>query len=179
MLRQLEEIVMNPSMKTLLAIGLGVVGAMTLAAWAGEKNEDEVSLDRLPPAVKATILREAKGAAIKQIEREREGGKIVYEAEWTADGHKHEAKVSAEGALIELEETVSPKAVPAAVKAVAAEKFPANVKVEYERKTIVLYELEVEIDGREIEVLVTPTGHVYEDDDDDDHDHDDDDEEDD
>jgi hypothetical protein len=146
----------------LWAAGFTVVGAMTLVALAVDESEEKVSLDQLPPAVKATILEEAKGGAIEQIGREREGDKTVYEAEWTVGGQKHDAKVSAEGALIELEEDVSPEDVPAAVRAVAAKKFPANAQVEYERKMIVLYELEAEIDGREIELLVGPTGHVYE-----------------
>lgn len=233
---------MRPSAKLLFAIGMGAVGAITLVAWAADETEEKVSLDQLPRAVKATILAEAKGGTIREIEREREGDRIVYEAEvvidgrqfdvevsadgtllgvepededgdeqeeeisldqmppaarravmqyagshqiakttrergdgitffeaeWIVDGREHEAKVTADGALVEMEEVVDPNEVPVAVKTVAANRFPADAEIEYDMKMIVLYEIEAEIDGKEIEVLVAPTGRVFEGDDDDD-----------
>ena len=229
-------------------IGLGVVGVMAFGVWAGNADEQEVTLDQVPPAVKATILKEAAGAKITEIERETEHGEtvyeaefsrngreieikvapdgtllgrevehegddedditvdqipaparkalqqlaggaeivkaerekehgvLVYEAEWVANGTKHEAAVTADGAVIEIEEIVPVEKAPAAVRAAIAKHFPANVKVTVEKKMIVVYEVEARIDGREKELLVFPTERVHEEDDDDeDDDHDDDD----
>ena len=229
-------------------IGLSVVGMVTLVAWAGDEQEEEVTLEQVPAAVKATILKESAGGKITEIEREMESGKtiyeaefilngdeieikiapdgtllgreveqegddeddltidqvpepargallklagrakivkaqrerehgvLVYEAEWIVDGVEHEAAVTAEGALLEIEEIVPVEKVPAAVRAVIAKHFGAQTKVVVEKKMIVVYEVEARIGGKEKELLVFPTGRVHEDgDDDDDHDGDDDD----
>ncbi len=229
-------------------IGLGVIGMVTLVAWAGDEQEEEVTLDQVPAAVKATILKESAGGKITEIEREtkngktvyeaeflrngqeieikiapdgtvlgrevegeeddeddltidqvpeparaallelaggakivkaeheREHGVLVYEAEWVKNGTKHEAAVTADGTLIEIEEIIPVDRAPAAVRAAITKHFGGNAKVVVEKKMIVVYEVEVRIDGKERELLVFPTGRVHEDSDDD---HEDDDDEDD
>ncbi len=86
--------------------------------------------------------------------------------------------MTADGIVIETEESVSLNNVPNAVRAAIAEHFGSDVKVTVEKKTIVLYEAEAEIDGREQELLIFPTGRIHEHEHDDDdahegHDHDD------
>ena len=241
---------MKKSKVLLPLIGLSVVGMMTFGAWAGNADEEEVTLEQVPAAVKATILKESAGGKITEIEREmkngktvyeaefilngdeieikvapdgtllgrkveqegddeddltidqvpepargallklagrakivkaereREHGVLVYEAEWIVDGAEHEAAVTAEGALLKIEESIPVEKAPAAVRAVIAKHFGAKAKVVVEKKMIVVYEVEANIDGKEKELLIFPTGRVHEDGDDDD-DHDDDDEDDD
>lgn len=234
--------------KALLSlIGLGVVGTLTFAAWAAQEHEEQVTLDQVPAAVKATILKESAGGKITEIERETKNGKTVYEAEfllngkeievkiapdgtllgrevedegddeddltidqipeparaallklagdakiteaecerehgvlvyeagWVAGGIQYEAAVTADGALVETEETIPAKKAPAAVRAAIAKHFGANAKVVVEKKMIVVYEVEAKVDGKEKELLVFPTGRVHEEHDDDDDDHEDDD----
>lgn len=146
-------------------------------------DDDDISLDQMPGPARAALLKLAAGAKIIEAEREREHGTVVYEAEWIVNGTEHEAKVTADGALIETEEVVRLKDLPAAVRAAIAKHFPAKSKVKVEKKTIVIYEVEARIDGKERELLVFPTGRVHEGhdedhDDDHDHDHDDDDDDD-
>jgi len=234
---------MRPKKTLLSAIGLGVAGVMTFGAWAGNADEEEVTLEQVPAAVKETILKEAAGAEITEIEREtkngktvyeaeflrdgreieikvgpdgtllgreiehegddeddltidqvpepargallklagrakivkaereREHGVLVYEAEWIVNGVEHEAAVTAEGALLEIEEIIPVEQAPAAVRAAIAKHFGDKAKVVVEKKMIVVYEVEAKIDGKEKELLVFPTGRVHEDGDD----HDDDD----
>ena len=88
--------------------GLGVAGLMLCVvlvsmAWAGsgKKTEKEVTIDQVPAAVKATILKEADGKTIEEIEEVSKDGKVVYyEAEWKADGKEVEIKVSSDGKLL-------------------------------------------------------------------------------
>jgi len=70
-----------------------------------EDEEDEVklTLDQVPPAVKAAILAEAGNNPIKEIEAETKDGKTVYEAEWIADGKEIELKVAADGKILKKE----------------------------------------------------------------------------
>lgn len=88
------------SKKVLMTVGLGVVGVVAFAAWAAQEDEERVTLDQVPAAVKATILREAAGGEIKEIERETEGGKTVYEAKYVRDGRTAEIMVTPAGRLV-------------------------------------------------------------------------------
>jgi uncharacterized membrane protein YkoI len=226
----------------LSAVGLSVVGLLTLVAWATQVHEEEVTLDQVPAAVKATILKESAGGKITEIEREtkhgkvtyeaefiingreveieiapdgtilgreteteeddeddlpvgqvpeparaalmelaggakivnferdREHGVVLYEAEWVTNGTEHEAAVTADGALVEIEEVIPVEKAPAAVRDAIAKHFPPNAKLVVEKTMIVVYEVEARIDGKEKELLVFPTGRVHEEADDDDDD---------
>jgi len=69
---------------------------------ADDDNEDEelVSIDQVPAAVKATILAEAGTGTIKEIEIENEDGQTIYDADVIIDGQEVEIKVSADGILL-------------------------------------------------------------------------------
>jgi uncharacterized membrane protein YkoI len=68
-----------------------------------ETKEEDVSLDQVPAAVKATILKEAGGATITELERETEDGRVIYEAEFEVDGKEIEINVAEDGKLISRE----------------------------------------------------------------------------
>jgi len=68
-----------------------------------DEDEVELTLGECPDAVQATILKEAAGNTIKEIEAETENGETVYEAEWIADGKEIEIKVAADGTLLKRE----------------------------------------------------------------------------
>jgi uncharacterized membrane protein YkoI len=144
-----------------------------------EDDEDDLTIDQVPEPARAALLKLAGGARIVEVEREKEHGALVYEAAWVKNGTQHEAEVTAEGALLELEETITVEKAPAAVRAAIAKHFGAGTKVVVEKTMIVVYEVEAKINGKEKELLVFPTGRVHEEsDDDDEHDDDDDDDDD-
>ena len=124
----------------------------------GEEEDEVISLEQVPAAARKALVKHAGGAKIIKVEREKEHGVVLYEAEWEAGGREHEAKVTADGDLMELEEKVEAKDVPEAVRQAAGKRFPAGAKVEYERKTITLYEVEAKVNGKEREMLLTPAG---------------------
>ena len=62
---------------------------------------DDVTVEQLPPAVRATVDRETQGGQIKDIERDREGGQVVYEVEFTLDGKAYELDIAEDGKLLE------------------------------------------------------------------------------
>ncbi len=68
-----------------------------------DDEQEQVSINELPKAVKATILKHAKGGEIKEIEREDEDGKIIYEAEVIIGGKEVELKVASNGRLLSKE----------------------------------------------------------------------------
>ncbi len=69
-------------------------------AASGEDSGKRLPLDQIPAAAKATILAQAHGAEVKDVEKEDKGGRTVYEAEFTAGGVTTEVKVAADGTLL-------------------------------------------------------------------------------
>ncbi|MHC4089157.1 MAG: PepSY domain-containing protein, partial [Planctomycetota bacterium] len=90
---------MTNRMMLLSLVGLSAIGLVAFAAWAGDEHEEEVSLEQVPAAVKATILRESAGGKITEIERETKNGKTSYEAEFLRDGQEIEIKIAPDGTL--------------------------------------------------------------------------------
>ena len=86
-----------PSLSMKVTPARGVPGGRAGAYWLAD---EEVTIEQVPGAVKATILKEAAGAKITEIERETRGGKVVYEAEFVKDGKEIEITVAADGTLL-------------------------------------------------------------------------------
>lgn len=91
---------MKSSRKTYALAGFGVLFTLAFAAWAAMGDEEQVTLDQVPAAVRSTILREASGAEIREIELETEGAKTFYEAEFVLDGKTFEVTVASDGTLL-------------------------------------------------------------------------------
>ncbi len=77
----------------------------TLISRNAEDEEDEaeqtVTIDQVPDPVKATILNEAQGGTIEEIELENEDGQLAYEADVVINGQEFELKIAPDiGALI-------------------------------------------------------------------------------
>jgi len=144
-----------------VAVAVGVAVAVASMGWAGEEKDKPLTLDQVPAAVKATIVKEAAGADIKKIEKENENGKVVYEAEFLRGGKTTEVKVASGGTLLSTEVELSLDEVPAPVKAtILKEAKGAKIKeVEKETKgATITYEAEFEADGKEVEIQVAPDG---------------------
>ena len=77
-----------------ILLGLVSVGLFGCAHWGGEGKEVRVSIDQVPPAVKATILKEAGGAKVANVDKEVEGAKTTYETDVAIDGKNWEIKVA-------------------------------------------------------------------------------------
>jgi uncharacterized membrane protein YkoI len=95
--------------------------APALAAQPGMKN--------LPPAVKATVEAESKGATVKGVSREKEMGKTVYELETLVNGRTRDLMIDGEGKVYLVEEQLDPASAPAAVRA-ALQKVGSIIRLE-------------------------------------------------
>jgi uncharacterized membrane protein YkoI len=160
-------------------------------SWKHKKMKD-LSLKKAPEAVRKTIMEFAKGGKIKEIEKEKENGIIVYEAEIIKDGKEIEIKVDMDGNILEVEKEISideaPEKVANTIKDYADGGKIKEIEME-EKNGITVYEAEIIKDGKEIEIKVDSDGKIlkeeveddddHDDDDDDDDDHDDDDDDDD
>jgi hypothetical protein len=152
-----------------LAVGFG--GSFAVFAFEKEK-EDAVAIkfSECPAAVQKTLTREARGAKIDKVDLESDDGRVVFEADVVIDGKNYEILVAPNGALIakKLDEDEEEKEVemkladcPAAVqKTLKREADGAKIdkvdKMSKEGRN--LYEIDVKIDGRNYEVIVTEEG---------------------
>jgi uncharacterized membrane protein YkoI len=77
-----------------------IMGVVLLLGVITAVAADEVRIDQVPAAVKATIERETKGGRIKEIERETKNGRTVYEVEFEEGGKEREIHVAEDGSVL-------------------------------------------------------------------------------
>lgn len=65
-----------------------------------EESEVTVSLNELPPAVRATLERESVGGTLVDIEKETTDGKVVYSADVDFQGVVWDLEISEDGKLL-------------------------------------------------------------------------------
>jgi hypothetical protein len=141
---------------------LVAVGTWLCVAAAIQAQETRVKMADLPDAVKRTVEEQSKGATIRGFTKEAQKGKTYYEAELTVDGHHKDILMDGSGAVVQVEESVSMDAVPAAAKA-ALEKRAGKGKItSVESITkdgkIVAYEAVVRTGTKKSEIQVDPDG---------------------
>lgn len=140
-----------------------------------EGGERTIKEADVPKAALDALKALAGKAAFTELAEETEHGHTFYEGSWTGPNGNVDALVTASGDLVELEEITPSDKVPASVRAEAA-KTAGDAKVEFEKKTMVLYEIHYKKDGKGHEMIFTPDARQYheepaakdEDDDDDD-----------
>lgn len=81
-----------------------LLAACMLLAWPASSPADEVSIDQVPPAVRATIERELRGGKLEEIERETRNGRTVYEVEFERDGKDREIHVAEDGTVLKRDD---------------------------------------------------------------------------
>ena len=163
----------------LVACGV-VVGVGAVATQRIMGDDITVSIDAVPAAVKATILAQAQGNAIREIEMETENGQTVYEAEVIIDGQETDILVAADGTLLgtevddeadddddededeeEQDVLMSLEELPEAVRATLLKEAPNAEIKELEKETEdgrTQYAADVVIDGQLFDIEIAPDG---------------------
>jgi hypothetical protein len=135
-----------------------------LVAGAAPAQDKEKKLKRsdLPPAVEKTVAAQSQGATIKGFSTEKEDGKTLYEAELIVNGHSKDISMTADGAIVEIEEQVALDSLSPEVKAGLQAKAGKGKILKVESLTkkdkLVAYEAVVETNGKKSEVQVGPDG---------------------
>jgi len=87
------------------AAALALAGCANNEMWGkhgddDERNEQQVNMDQVPAAVKATLTKEASGGQIQEVEKMTWKGRTAYEADVMMDGKKWEVTVREDGQLL-------------------------------------------------------------------------------
>ncbi len=90
--------------KTWIVFAAVALGSIAVAgadeSYKADKPEVQLKLAQVPVAVRATLQREAQGAAIQTVDREGEGAATVYETDVLIDGKSWEIRVAPDGKLL-------------------------------------------------------------------------------
>lgn len=124
---------------------------------AGAEVSQNISIDKVPVAAREAISKRAGDAKLVGVEAITEAGATVYEAAWMKGDVKREVTVSKNGDVISEESSLSFKELPKAIQA-KAKKFAGDSELKLERKSVVLYELEIVKSGKAVEVYVDASG---------------------
>lgn len=153
-------------MSRLIALSLGTV-ALAFVTGAGFKDE-KIPLADVPQAARDAINERFPGAAISErVEKETKKYGVFYEFDLIKDGKKIEAEVSAEGKFREIETKLLPSDLPKAVADAVAKRFPdakvrkaeEEIKFRGERE-VKIYEVDIVVDGKKLEVKLDPEGKI-------------------
>lgn len=144
--------------KAAALIMIGAVGA-------ARGDEEKLSLDKLPVAVKAAIKARFPGAELKGASKESEEGETLFEVSLTYKGDKYDVAVEPSGEIEEIERAILVDALPGAVLKTIKAKYPGAKIQSAEQVTDedgeVSYEVSVAEKGKEaVEVALTPKGKI-------------------
>ena len=117
--------------------------APTAAAPAAKDSADKFHLKDLPPAVRATVEAETKNATLKELSKEKEKGKTVYELESIVNGRTRDLMIDADGKVYVVEEQLDPSNAPAPVRAALEAKGTIVVLESVQQNGTTTYEGQV------------------------------------
>jgi uncharacterized membrane protein YkoI len=146
-------------MKQLIMIAITAT-ALLVPAVVAEKS---LKLTDLPPAVQKAVQEQTKGAEIKNIVKEVEKGKTMYEVETVVSGRTRDMMFDTAGAMTNCEEAVGLDSIPAPAKAAIEKKAAGGKITKVEKVTegkVVSYEAVIDKKGKTSEFAVKPDGSV-------------------
>jgi len=149
---------------TIVAVSAG----LSLSAWAAEVKEgveEKVSLEKIPAPAAKTLKEHAGDAKITNLSREKDEGKIVFEASFKKNGRAHDVTVDEHGKLISDEEVVPLSEAPDAVRASLEKEHPGGKIQKFERIKEggkVSYEALISSKSKREEIKVDSKGKVLE-----------------
>ncbi len=140
---------------------LVLAAGLTSAAFAGEGQEHDLTMDQVPAAVQSAVKGFASVAEIKGIEDSDADGTRVIEFDLEKNGQTSEVAFRPDGRLFSTEQEVNLAAGPAAGQETIAKKSRqgkagAPEKLVQEGKTS--YEVAIEREGKKIEYTISPEG---------------------
>jgi Putative beta-lactamase-inhibitor-like, PepSY-like len=104
--------------------GLAALLGLSVLAVAARADEEKISIEELPSAVKKAVETKFPEAKIRGAAKEVEDGKTTYEVELTVEGRAVDVALNAKGKILEIEKEIPADKLPGAVKKKLAAKYP-------------------------------------------------------
>ena len=77
---------------------------IALAAPVVLADDDDVAMEQLPDPVRQAVEREVGDGEVREIERDRHQGRVVYEVEFVRNNQRFELEVSEDGRVLRRQE---------------------------------------------------------------------------
>jgi hypothetical protein len=126
-----------------------------------KEQERKVTEAEVPKAALDALKKLAGGAAFTEFAEEIEHGHKFYEGSWKGPNGNIDALVTESGDVVEIEETIPNDKVASAARDAAQKAAGANAKLSFEKKTMILYEVHYQKDGKGHEMILTPDGRTH------------------
>ncbi|HEX3152696.1 MAG TPA: PepSY-like domain-containing protein [Gemmataceae bacterium] len=152
-------------------VAIALIGVITVGVAVAvdekDKKEEKIAADKLPKAVAEAVKSHFPNAEFTSITKETEGTKVVYDIELKQKGVKHEMDIQEDGTILEIENEIAAKDLPAPVTKALEAKYPKSTlkeamevnKVTGKELKLLHYELTVvTAEKKTIEVLITADG---------------------
>jgi hypothetical protein len=157
-MRSLEEIRMiGIRIKTVL---LSVAAVMM--SIPGMCQEVRLNKSDLPAAVQKTADEQSRDATVRGYSQDKQDGKVVYEIALQVNGHGKDITIDQQGNVVEIEEEIELKSLPADVRAglqkQAGNRSIGKVESITKHGILVAYEAQVRSGRKRTEIQVGPSG---------------------
>jgi hypothetical protein len=116
-------------MRKLFVMGIVSVLGLAVVMMPARADEEKVSVDKLPAAVKKALMRKFPKAEIEKATKEVEDGNTVYEVELEIKDRSVDVSLKADGTILEIEREVPADELPKAVRKKLAARYP-KAKIE-------------------------------------------------
>jgi hypothetical protein len=116
-------------MRKRIAMGIVAVLGLSVLLVEARADEEKVSFDKLPAAVKKAIKRKFPKAEIEGASREVEDGTTTYEVELEIKDRSVDVTLKADGTILEIERETPVDKLPKVVKKALAARYP-EAKIE-------------------------------------------------
>jgi hypothetical protein len=111
-------------MNTAARLVLGVAWFCLLISAAAA--QEKIEADKLPPKVKDSLKARFPGHMVTQATKELENGEVIYDIEMTVSGKKHEMDCKEDGTIVDIQNEIDPKDLPAAALNTIKAKYPGS-----------------------------------------------------
>ena len=143
-------------------LGMCLLFGLMLALPVSAK-EKKITQKDVPPAVLSAFEKAHPNATIRGLATETEEGKTFFEIESVDGRTSRDILYLADGTVVEVEETLSPTDLPAAVQAAVSEKYPDAKIVKAEKTTrgsAVTYEMKITSGTNKVGLVIDESGKI-------------------
>jgi peptidase YpeB-like protein len=89
-------------------------------------GQEKLDPSKLPAKVADALKTRFPGSTITQVTKETENGEVVYDIEMTKDGKKHEMDCKEDGTIVDIQNEIAVKDLPAAAISAINAKYPGS-----------------------------------------------------
>lgn len=138
---------------------------ITLLAFNLVNAAEEISKDQVPKAVLEAFEKAYPNAKEVEFEKEMVEGKAAYEVEYKENGKEYEILYDSEGIILQREETIDVKSLPDPITQAILKAYPKATIKEAEKVmkpdgTVTGYEVEIKVEGKEVELELDTFGKI-------------------